>query len=219
MKSKSHIKGFIFDMDGVLIDSMKYHYKSFSKIFDDLNIRLKPEEVYKREGQSSKEIFQQILQEKGVKMSEEKIKGLVDRRRNIFEDLEETKSYSEMQEIMPLLKEKYKLGVVSGSNKETVNKFISKEYENTFDAIVTGDDVENTKPDPEPFKKGSKILNLNENEIIVIENSPLGIKSVNKTKMTCIGVATYLPQKYLKEAKKTFKNHKELKIYLKNNFC
>ncbi len=218
MIPRDKIKGILFDMDGVLIDSMRYHTESFQNIFKELNMEVDPIEIYKREGQKSKEIFQQIFDLKDVEISAEELEDLVKKRRRIFREIENTKPYHEIQEIIPALKLRYKLGVVSGSNRETVNKFINKEYKNMFDAVITGDDVENTKPNPEPFKKGSKILNLKEDEIVVIENSPLGIKSVKETEMYCIAVSSYLPVKYLSKARKTFKNHKELKKYLENEF-
>lgn len=215
MKYKKRFKGILFDMDGVLVDSMQYHCKSFQKIFKDLGISVDEEEIYKREGQASREIFEQIFNMKDVNLNEDQINKIVQERRKIFSEIEKTKIFKQVKKILPELRNHYKLGVVSGSNEETVKRFVDKEFNGIFDSVVTGDDVSRTKPDPEPFYKGSKELELEKNNTMIVENAPLGIKASDRAEMYCIAVATYLPQDMLNNADIVFNNHDDLVSFMR----
>jgi beta-phosphoglucomutase len=70
----------------------------------------------------------------------------------------------------------------------------------TFDAIVTGNDVTQGKPHPEPFLRALKILKVPAGEAVVIENAPFGIRAAKEAGLFCIALETSLPRRYLSQA-------------------
>jgi beta-phosphoglucomutase-like phosphatase (HAD superfamily) len=91
---------------------------------------------------------------------------------------------------------------------------MDKFYPGIFDVIVSGEDVKNGKPDPEPYEKAIAKLGLSKDECLVVENAPLGIESAKNAGVFCVGVPTYLDKTKLHEADIIVKNHAELIDYL-----
>ena len=86
----------------------------------------------------------------------------------------------------------YLLGLVTGGNAKRLLNIGIESLLELFDVRITGDMVNKGKPSPEPYLKAAKILNVNNNSCLVIENAPLGIKSAKKSGMTCIAVSSTL---------------------------
>ena len=102
------------------------------------------------------------------------------------------------------------LGVVSGSNKETVHTIINAFFPNTFQVIIDGEATRISKPSPEPYLIAVKQLGVPAEECLVIENAPLGVQSAKNAGLRCIAVATYLDRQYLKDADMIAENHKDI---------
>ncbi len=79
-----------------------------------------------------------------------------------------------------------------------------------FEATVTGDEVKRGKPHPQPFLKALKIMGLQPNDVVVIENAPFGITAAKRAGLFCIALETSLPKKYLTNADKVVKSFKDL---------
>lgn len=218
MKLKKDINGILFDMDGVLVDSMKYHVKSFEEAMKNEGLEIEPKEIYEREGEGSEIIISDILDEENIKVTEEKVENLVRKKRDFFEKIEETKIFPGMEKMLRKLRREYKLGLVSGSNRENVQKFVRKYFKGVFDYVITEDDVLNQKPSPEPYLKCLRHLNLKKEEGIVIENAPLGVRSAKNAGLLCVAIATYLPEESLSEADFVLKNHEEFKKWIRKGF-
>ncbi|PTD93542.1 HAD family phosphatase [archaeon SCG-AAA382B04] len=212
----NQIKALLFDMDGVLIDSMRYHTKSFLQAFRKYDVKIKEEKIYNLEGKEDIYIIKDILEQKNLENLDSK--KIAKERREIFNQIERTKVFDGMPELLKKITKEYELSVVSGSTRRNLNNFVNKFYPNIFDCLVSGDDLSNQKPHPEPFEKCVKGVNIEKDEAIAIENAPLGVESVKNAELACIAVATYVQPQSLKEADIVFENHKELKAYLKNNF-
>ena len=106
-----------------------------------------------------------------------------------------------------LKKRKFLLALVTGTARHEVQKILHKELFAMFDVIVTGDEVKQGKPHPEPFLKALKELKVSPREAIVIENAPLGNESAKRAGLFCAALETSQPEKYLKKAdiiRKTF---------------
>ena len=88
-------------------------------------------------------------------------------------------------------------------------------YKNYFEIIITGSDVKKGKPNPEPYLKAIDKLGCKTDNIIVIENAPLGIKSAKKSKLQTFALTTTLDKKYLAEADKIFSSHEKLIEHIK----
>ncbi|MDP8212654.1 MAG: HAD family phosphatase [Candidatus Zapsychrus exili] len=110
-----------------------------------------------------------------------------------------------------LKKQGFKLALVTGSAHSEIKKILPERIYNLFEVIVTGSDVKNGKPHPEPYLKAIKALKIKKTQAIVIENAPFGIKSAKTAGLKCYAIETSLPKKYLKQADKIFENIKSLR--------
>lgn len=212
-----NLKAIIFDMDGVLVDSMEYHVRSFDKSLKEVGIDIDEKDVYRLEGKGSKLVIKGLLEEEGMEVKKEILDELVERKREIFDEIERIKIFPEIKELLEELKSIFDLGLVTGSNRETVESFLDKYFQGIFDIVVTEEDTKEKKPDPAPFMKGLKKLGRKKEEIIVVENAPLGVESAKNAGLECWAVATYLEANLLKEAgaDKVFEDHENLVKYMK----
>jgi beta-phosphoglucomutase-like phosphatase (HAD superfamily) len=97
---------------------------------------------------------------------------------------------------------------------EVVNKVLQTGLEGVFEIIVTGEMVNNGKPDPEPYLKAVNELNIDKESCLVIENAPAGITSAKSAGLTCFAVQTSLPEEYLQSADKIFRSIDDLSAFL-----
>lgn len=195
----------LFDMDGVITDTMPLHYESWKRAFEAYGVDVDKMDVYLREGMTTWEMGRDIARAKGKSLTEEDIKELVKEKSRIFDDLviREAKAYDGVEEMLRMLRNNgVKVALVTGSRKSSVIPLLKKiGLAGAFEVIVSGDDVEKGKPDPEPYKVAMKKLNEPALNCVVIENAPLGIRSARAAKAGfVIAVTTTLDESYLKEA-------------------
>lgn len=213
-----YLKSVIFDMDGVITNTMPDHYHAWRTILQKYDVHVSHFDIYSREGQrgihSVEEIFvqhkkkcappiaQKILAEK-----EEYFKTIVKERFVIG-----TRSFLKELSINGFI-----LALVTGTSRHELHRILPKHLYNLFQVVVTGNDVHHGKPHPEPYLMALEKLNLNSNEAVVIENAPFGIQSAKSAKLRCLALETSLPRKHLFEADHIFSSIRELKSKVKFN--
>ncbi|MBF6596691.1 MAG: HAD hydrolase-like protein [Fermentimonas sp.] len=189
------LKSVIFDMDGVLYDSMPAHDKSWRETFDELNLEHQPYEFFLQEGRLGKstinEIFQRNLQRDST--DEEEI-NIYARKSELFKQYNKGEILPGAKEALNFVKDKGLIPVlVTGSGQPSLLDKLSYHFPGIFtpETMVTAFNVTNGKPHPEPFilglKKGGNLL---PNQAIVIENAPLGIKAAVDAGIFTIAVNT-----------------------------
>ncbi len=209
------IKAIIFDMDGVLVDSMKCHIKSWKYACNKFGISTTYQDFAIIEGMTSREVVDWIFKKYDKKISIAEKNKICLIKKEQFSKLFKYKIYPQIPQLLTYLKNKnIKLALVSGSNKEFVKKILTKFFKNYFEVIITGDDVEKGKPNPEPYLKTIKKLNIKAENLLVIENAPFGIESAKGSKIKTFALATTLNKKYLKNADRIFSSHSELTRYI-----
>ncbi len=208
------LNSLIFDMDGVLIDSMTCHADAWIRTFQDIGIEIKREDIYDIEGANHKGVIDYVCSMAGKEVGPEQVEALRVRKRNLFFKCNTFSSFPGMQECVRQLKQKYDLAVVSGSDRPIVENVIEGFFPDTFDIIVSGADVEHGKPDPEPYLKAVSMLGAETRECLVIENAPLGVEAAKRAKIECIAVSTYVSPLKLSKADLVFQDHAELIEYL-----
>ncbi|MBS5884079.1 MAG: beta-phosphoglucomutase [Clostridium sp.] len=186
------IKGLIFDLDGVIVDTAKYHYLAWKQIAEDLNINftLKDNELLK--GVSRTKSFEIILEIGGMKMTNEEQEEYCHRKNKIY--LEYVNKMTE-DEILPGVKEflidakakgyKIALGSASKNAQLILSNTNMKKY---FDAIIDGGKVVKAKPNPEVFTKGAYELGLKNEECIVFEDASAGVEAAHNANMLVVGI-------------------------------
>jgi beta-phosphoglucomutase len=200
-------KAFIFDLDGVIVDTAKYHFLAWQKIAQQLGIEFTPEHNEELKGVSRVRSLDIILELGNIQASQEdKNKWLIQKNEDYLSYLVDMDESEILPGVLPVLQHlKYKkqliaLGSASKNARPILEKTNTIQY---FDAIVDGNDVTNAKPDPEVFIRAAKLLNVANENSIVFEDSVAGIQAANIAKMTSIGIGETA---ILHEAKYNFKD-------------
>jgi beta-phosphoglucomutase len=144
------LRGIIFDLDGVLVDSMPAHYKAWEIAFKEVaNINVDERMIYLLEGMRGSELVKTIFEQKGFS-NDSLVENVNSKKNEIFKTISNIDSYDGTKELVASL-ECYK-AVVSGSAKEDVEAIIERSFgKKLFDMIITADDIEKGKPDPYSF--------------------------------------------------------------------
>jgi HAD superfamily hydrolase (TIGR01509 family) len=195
----------LFDLDGVITDTMGLHYEAFRQAFAKYGLQVTPLEIYELEGMPSKEVGKALVKRKGARITDEDVLKAVEDKRDIYRILaaKNARTFPGVPETLKMLRENgIKLALVTGSNLKTVTEVLKKiGVDGAFDVIVSGDDTSRGKPFPDPYLKGIGKLAVPPENCVVVENAPLGLASAKAAGVGhVIGVTTTLPAEYLKGA-------------------
>ncbi len=207
-------KGIIFDSDGVLVNSMPYHAKAWVEVFAEYGIEVTEEDIYEIEGSNHIGVINIFFEKAGITPQQHIYDEILEKKRAHFLENNRSEVFEGMYECLHSLRNKIKMAVASGADKTIVTSLMDKFYPDIFDVVVSGEDVLNGKPDPEPYNKAVENLGLSKKECIVVENAPLGIESAKNAGLYCVAVPTYLDPSKLQEADIIVKDHAELINYL-----
>ena len=185
-------KAFIFDLDGVIVDTARYHFLAWQKLAQELGIEFTPEHNEGLKGVSRVRSLDIILELGGVDaVQEDKNKWLIQKNEDYLTylvDIDENEILPGVLRVLKQLKESNQL-IALGSASKNARPILEKTgillY---FDAIVDGNDVSNAKPDPEVFIQAARLLNASNENSIVFEDSVAGIQAANSAKMMSIGI-------------------------------
>jgi beta-phosphoglucomutase len=191
-------KGIIFDMDGVLVDAMPFHFKAIQTAAKkEANIDIAQRDVYLLEGMPGEDMVRELLQHERYSgdiqnISNDDSKNLDslahrihESKKKIFEQINASKPINGAKELVSSLR--CKKALVSGAAKQEVNSIIEKYFgKEAFDVVVSGEDLEEGKPSPDPFRTALTKMGLAESDAIVIENAPIGIRAANNAHIKCI---------------------------------
>jgi beta-phosphoglucomutase len=203
----AHTKAFIFDLDGVIVDTAKYHYLAWLKIANELGIEFTHEHNELLKGVSRVRSLDIILELGKVEASQEdKNKWLVQKNEDYLSylvDMDESEILPGVMPVLKYLKEQNQL-IALGSASKNARPILEKTGTlSYFDAIVDGNDVSNAKPDPEVFLLAAKLLGKTPEDSIVFEDSVAGIQAANIGGMISVGIGEIAT---LHEAKYIFKD-------------
>jgi beta-phosphoglucomutase len=198
---KMRPKAVILDMDGVLVDSMPYHFLSWYEALRPYGVRVSCFEVYSREGENWEKSLRDFLRMGDLKPTPGLMREVFASRQKIFKKYFKRFIFKGVEESLCCLKDKgYRLGLVTGTPRAQVVRILPASIRNLFECMVTGDQVRNGKPHPEPYITAGRLLKLAVKECVVVENAPYGIESAKRAGMFCIAVTTSLPSEYLSKA-------------------
>ncbi|GEC78989.1 beta-phosphoglucomutase [Flavobacterium aquatile] len=200
-------KAFIFDLDGVIVDTAKYHFLAWQKLAQELGIEFTPEHNEELKGVSRVRSLDIILELGNVTASQEdKNKWLFQKNEDYLSylvDIDESEILPGVLPVLHYLKDKNQL-IALGSASKNARPILEKTgILPLFDAIVDGNDVSNAKPDPEVFLRAAQLLNAKNEDAIVFEDSVAGVQAANIANMTSVGIGD---DKILHEAKYNFKD-------------
>src|SRR5918998_4816398 len=200
-------KGIIFDMDGVLVDAMPFHCKGIQTAAkQEVNIDIKERDIFLLEGMPGEDMVKELLKRKRYIGTIEELSvddpdkldsiahKIHERKKKIFQQINASTPINGAKELISSIR--CKKALVSGAAKQEVDSIINKYFgKDAFDIVVSGEDLEEGKPSPDPFRTALTKMGLKESEAIVVENAPLGVKAANNAKIRCIVTLNNTPLK------------------------
>jgi beta-phosphoglucomutase len=196
-----HPKAILFDMDGVIVDSMPYHFISWYEALRPYDISVKCFDVYQREGEQWAKALRELWRPSGKPLTLRITREVFKAKDRIFRKYFKRSIFHSVEEILPCLRRQgYMLGLVTGTTRKEMVRILPAKLRNLFSSIVTGDAVKRGKPFPDPYLKAAKELNLTAEDCVVVENAPYGIRAAKAARMFCIALTTSLPSDYLSQA-------------------
>ncbi|MDR2843133.1 MAG: HAD-IA family hydrolase [Candidatus Symbiothrix sp.] len=201
------IKAILFDMDGVLYDSMPSHVRAWHDTMSEAGVPSSMDEFYLFEGRTGQSTINLLFNRTfGRDASPEEMDKLYNRKAQRFTELESPEPRP-MAGAIEVLEKVQALGlqriIVTGSGQHSLFDKLDKHFPGFFDRnlMVTAYDVKYGKPHPEPYLMGLKKGKLLPNEAMVVENAPLGVEAAHAAGIYTIAVNTGpLPDKVLWEA-------------------
>jgi len=188
------VKGCIFDLDGVIVDTAKYHHQSWKRLAAEMGFEVSEEVNERLKGISRMDSLNIVLAEGSIVVTEEEKKDLCYQKnewyKELIADLDENELLPGVKTfITGLMENEIKTAVGSASrNARTILEGIG--IDSLFEIIVDGNDVAKSKPDPEVFIKGAEGLSLPPNQIIVFEDSRKGLEAAVKAGFLPVGVGS-----------------------------
>lgn len=215
MDEKNCVKYLFFDLDGTLIDSMKYHISSWQDALEKYHIPARNVDFKKLGGVTFRESAEILAKEYKIDLTEDLRKKISKTKLDYFEKSFKPELFPGVKKNLKLLKKNgYKLALVTGTYKKKVIEIVDLKFKDIFDVIITSDDVVKGKPHPESFLLAKKHFKAKSVECLVIEDSICGIHSGKKAKLKVLALETTLKKKDLVDADMVFKDHEQLFSYL-----
>ena len=216
------LKAIIFDMDGVLINSVKYCWKAFNIALKDSGIRLSNEDIKKSMGiplKDSLRLWKKDYKIKDYNPEEFSRKAGEIELELMKKDLHPNKA---LNNLLKEAKEKQiKMALATSSLRWRVDKILKLlEIKDMFDVILTAEDVETHKPSPEIFLRAAEQMNENHYDCVVFEDALSGIEAAIRGNMKVVAVKTeFFSEEELKDADMVINDFSEININkLKNMF-
>jgi beta-phosphoglucomutase len=219
-----HIKACIFDLDGVIVDTAKYHFRAWKRLTDQMGISFSEEDNEHLKGVSRMASLDIILKLGGRTLSEkEKLEFATQKNDWYVEYI----SRMTPDEILPgavkfiteLRKANIKTAIGSAS-KNTPMILERTGIKNLFDGVADGNNVKNAKPDPEVFQTAARLIKVMDEECVVFEDAVAGIQAALNAGMKSIGIGS---EKILRKAHMVIPglsemNLEKLKLFEKANY-
>ncbi len=185
------IKAVLFDMNGVIISDESIHESAFKETVKSFGVKLAHQDYLDLcAGKTDKLGYQNIAEHFEKKLPIEKL--LIEKAKLYLSIFPAKKKICEgVVDLIKRLSDDYVLAITSGASKEEI-KLVLQEFELTkyFKTIISADDINNSKPHPEPYLTTCEKLQLKPQECIVIEDSPSGVISAKTAGCYCIGITT-----------------------------
>jgi beta-phosphoglucomutase len=189
------IQAVLFDLDGVLVSTDEYHYRSWKKLSDEEGFDFFDHEFnHKFRGVARMECVEIITKASGKNYSAEQKQELADRKNRYFtESLASVTTEVLLPGALSALHELRKRGIktaVASNSRNAVTIIKQVQIEHLLDAVIDGHQIENSKPDPEVFLLAAKNVGISPAHCLVVEDAIAGIESARRAGMRALGIGT-----------------------------
>ncbi len=204
-------RGFIFDLDGVIVDTARYHFLAWKRLADSLGISFGETENEQLKGVSRVRSLEKILDWGNVELSKDRFNELLEIKNKDYlsyiERMDQDEILPDVPRVLSFLKQNEQPIALGSASKNA--RTILKEVDllDVFDVVIDGTNVSKAKPDPEVFLKAAEGLGQVPENCIVFEDSVAGIRAANAGSMLSIGIGD---ASVLNEASYVFKDFTEI---------
>ena len=207
----------LFDMDGVILDSMSYHVRAWQEALSEHGLSVSAEVLYLHEGAIEPDTATAILQKNGCPVDSHQFYAILERQEQIFISRYRSviRPFPGVPHILKRLCDAgQKLVLVTSSYGEIVENVLPSEIRDRMNHIITGDQVSRRKPFPDPYLAALSALGQGPESCLVVENAPAGITAAKAAAIPCVALTTTLDKECLSEADTVLTSHAELIDYI-----
>lgn len=207
------IRAILMDFNGVIINDEPLNYQAYQQILKNENINLTEEDYYHCTGMNDVSFVRQQFKNAGQSVDDEKVKALTQQKTVEWRKLvdKEIPIFENVENFIKKCEKRFAMGVVSMAKREEIEHILMHTgLADSFSTIISAEDVETHKPDPECYLKGFKELDsmraneghypLVHRECLVIEDTPQGIQAAKRAGMKVLAVTNTFDEKTLRDA-------------------
>ncbi|MDA9056542.1 beta-phosphoglucomutase [Flavobacteriaceae bacterium] len=185
-------KCFIFDLDGVIVDTAKYHFLAWKNLANSIGIDFSHAQNEQLKGVSRQRSLEKILAWGNQTLSDTDFQDLMGKKNSEYlkyiATMDRSELLPEVERTIHFLIEMNQYVTLGSASKNARSILEKTNLIEAFDAIVDGNDVSEAKPNPEVFLKAAQLTNTQPNHCIVFEDSVAGIQAANAAGMISIGI-------------------------------
>jgi len=183
-------KAVIFDWDGTVADTRKTVMESFRRVLSEAGCTISDEFIERRIGVGTRKIMEDALRECGVDFDEEALERLIERKVEYQAEMTGAVDlFDGVVELLDALYGRVKIALATMGLRKVIDKLLSeKSIRRYFDVVVTADEAQKPKPNPEIFLQAARRMKVRSEECLVVEDSIFGVKAAKAAGMGCIAV-------------------------------
>ncbi len=188
------IKACIFDLDGVIVDTARYHFIAWKALAEELGFEFTEKDNERLKGVSRMRSLDILLEIGGIEMEQEKKEELATRKnehyRSFITQMKPDEILPGATEFIKELKQ-HSIKIALGSASKNAMTILDRlQLTDWFDAIIDGTKVSQAKPDPEVFLKGAEELEIAPENCVVFEDAEAGVEAALAGNMKCVGIGS-----------------------------
>jgi beta-phosphoglucomutase len=186
------IKAFIFDLDGVVVDTAKYHYLAWKRLAEELGFFFSEKDNERLKGVSRMQSLEILLEVGGLKFDDNKKLELATKKNNWYVEYIMQMTPNEILpgviDFLEITKSKGIKTALGSASKNAPTILERIDLTKYFDVLIDGNEVSKAKPDPEVFLKAAQGLNIKPNECVVFEDAEAGVEAALNGNMHIVGI-------------------------------
>jgi beta-phosphoglucomutase family hydrolase len=203
----------LWDMDGVIADSARFHFAAWQEIFDSRGVKFSQADFTRLFGTRQDFIIRNIL---GEKLSQHDVDELSQQKESIYRDKfrGNVRAFPGAMKLLHILKDSnFKLALVTSAPRENIELICNElKLEGIFNTVVSGRDVTESKPSAQIYLLAAGRLGVKPEDCVVVEDSPFGIQGAKSAGMKCLAVATTHTRQELEAADRVVNSLEEIDL-------
>ncbi|MFD2671379.1 beta-phosphoglucomutase [Marinicrinis sediminis] len=190
----AEVKACLFDLDGVIVDTAKYHYLAWKRLANELGFDFTEQDNERLKGVSRVRSLEILLEIGGITLDEQEKQAGMDRKNGWYLEYINKMDSSEVlpgvKAFLQALRDNNIKIALGSASKNAMIILRNIDMVSYFDAIVDGTKTSQAKPDPEVFLLGAKELGVAPSECVVFEDAEAGVEAAKRAEMYCVGVGS-----------------------------